>query len=114
MKNREHHPQTGIGLFLIVLGLALLVATNDLLNLGSIANYFTWQTAMVFIGTLLLVNMNFTGGILLIAGGIWFFMEDKSMGIPSVIRTIYWPGVIILIGFSYIISSVFKRNKSIN
>ena len=77
MRNREHHPQTGFGLFLIVLGIALLVATNDLLNLGSLGNYFTWQTAMVFIGILLLVNLNFIGGILLISGGVWFFMAWK-------------------------------------
>ncbi|MBA4322645.1 MAG: hypothetical protein C0408_07500 [Odoribacter sp.] len=114
MRNREHHPQTGIGLFLIILGLALLIATNDLLNLGGIASYFTWQTAMVFIGTLLLVNLNFTGGILLIAGGIWFFMEDKFMEIPSLIKTIYWPVVIMLVGLSFIFSSLFKRKKSIN
>jgi hypothetical protein len=112
MRNREHHPQTGIGLFLIILGIALLVATNDLLNLGSIANYFTWQTAMVFIGVLLLVNLNFVGGILLIAGGAWFFMEDHYMGIPSLIKTIYWPAVIMLVGLSFIISSLFKPKKN--
>ena len=114
MRNREHHPQTGIGLFFILLGIALLVATNDVLNLGSISEYFTWQTAMVFIGVLLLVNLNFVGGILLIAGGAWFFMQDHYMGIPSYIKTIYWPGVIILMGISFIISSLFKRKKSIN
>jgi len=114
MRNKEHHPQTGIGLFFIVLGIALLVATTDLLNLGSMSEYFTWQTAMVFIGVLLLVNLNFVGGILLIAGGTWFFMEDHYLGIPSFIKTIYWPGVIILLGLSFIISSLFKRKKSIN
>lgn len=114
MRNREHHPQTSIGLFFIVLGIALLIATNDLLNLGNIENYFTWQTAMVFIGVLLLVNLNFMGGILLIAGGVWFFMEDHSMGIPSFIKTIYWPAVIMLVGLSFIISSLFKRKKNIN
>ena len=114
MRNKEHHPQTGIGLFFIVLGIALLVATNDLLNLGSMSEYFTWQTAMVFIGVLLLVNLNFIGGILLIAGGTWFFMEDHYMSIPSYIKTIYWPGIIMLIGISFIISSLFKRKKSIN
>src|SRR5512133_1383654 len=86
MKNREHNPQTGVGLFLILLGLALLVATNDLLHLGSISHYFTWQTAMVFIGVLLLVNLRFTGGVLLIAGGIWFFMEDHYLSIPQIIK----------------------------
>jgi hypothetical protein len=114
MKNREHNPQTGVGLFLILLGLALLVATNDLLHLGSISHYFTWQTAMIFIGVLLLVNLKFTGGILLIAGGVWFFMEDRYISIPQFIKTVYWPGVIILVGISFIISSLFKRNKSIS
>ena len=114
MRNREHHPQTGIGLFFIVFGAALLVATNDLLNLGSISNYFTWQTAMVFIGVILLVNLNFVGGILLIAGGTWFYMEDQYVIMPSFIKTIYWPGVIMLVGLSFIISSLFKRKKDIN
>lgn len=34
---REHHPRIGIGLFFIVLGLSLLIATNDLLNLEASA-----------------------------------------------------------------------------
>jgi hypothetical protein len=114
MKNREHNPQTGVGLFFILLGLALLVATNDLLHLGGISHYFTWQTAMVFIGLLLLVNLKFTGGILLIAGGIWFFMEDRYFEIPEFIKTVYWPGVIILIGISFIISSAFKRKNRLS
>jgi len=114
MRNKELHPQTGIGLFFIILGIALLVATNDLLNLGSISNYFTWQTAMVFIGALLLVNLHFIGGILLIAGGIWFYMEEQFIDIPSIIKTFYWPGVIMLIGLSFIISPLFKRKKNIN
>jgi hypothetical protein len=114
MRNREHHPQTGIGLFFIILGIALLVATNDLLHLGSISHYFTWQTAMVFIGAILLVNLNFIGAILLIAGGVWFYMEDQYVIMPSIIKTIYWPGVIMLVGLSFIFSSLFKRKKNIN
>ena len=58
-RHKEHHPQVSIGLFLIVLGLALLVATNDLLGLGSVKDYFTWETVLVFIGALLLLNLQF-------------------------------------------------------
>jgi hypothetical protein len=112
MRNREHHPQIGIGLFFIVLGLALLVATNDLLNLGSVGSYFTWQTAMIFVGVLLLVNLNFVGGILLIAGGTWFLLEDIYIVMPAIVKIIYWPAVIVLLGLSFIISSVFKRKKN--
>ena len=114
MRNREHHPRTGIGLFFIILGLALLIATNDLLHLGSIGNYFTWQTAMVFIGVLLFANLNFTGGVLLISGGVWFYLQDQYIVIPSLIKTIYWPAVIMLLGLSFIISSLFRRKKNIN
>jgi hypothetical protein len=112
MRNKEHHPQIGIGLFFIVLGLALLVATNDLLNLGSVGSYFTWQTALIFVGVLLLVNLNFVGGILFIAGGTWFLLEDFYIVMPAIVKTIYWPAVIVLLGLFFIISSVFKRKKN--
>jgi hypothetical protein len=123
MKNRdryfphrhfEHHPQVGIGLFLIVLGLALLVATNDMLGLGSVKDYFSWETALVFIGALLLLNLQFTGGLVLISIGIWFFMENRDYELPEIVKTIYWPAVIILVGLGFIISSLIKRNSKIN
>ena len=112
-RNREHHPQVSIGLFFIVLGLALLVATNDMLNLGSVRDYFTWETAMVFVGVLLLLNLHFAGGLLLIAGGGWFLLDRIYTDVPEIIKTVYWPSVIILVGITFIISSLFRRkNKS--
>jgi hypothetical protein len=113
-RHHHYHPMVSFGLFLILLGLALLVATNDMLNLGSIARYFTWQTAMIFVGFILLVNRRFTGGILMIAAGAWFFIDEVYYILPPFIKTIYWPGVIILIGLSYIISSLLCRKKYIN
>jgi len=113
-RHREHHPQISIGLFFIVLGLALLVATNDMLHLGSVREYFTWETAMVFVGVLLLLNMQFLGGLLLIAGGGWFLMDEYFDEIPELLKTVYWPGVIILLGISFIISSLIKKNKHSN
>jgi hypothetical protein len=98
----------GIGLFFILLGVALLVATNDLLHLGSISSYFTWETALIFIGLLLLLNLQFTGGLLMIAGGVWFLLDDIFIVTPDIIKTVYWPGVIVLIGLSFILSSVLK------
>ena len=109
MKNREHHPMISLGLFLIVLGLALLVATNDLLNLGSVTSYFTWQTVLIFIGVLLLVNLHFTGGIFMIALGTWFLLDDMFAELPDWVEKMYWPGVIILAGLSFILSSLFEK-----
>ena len=111
LRKREHHPRVGIGLFFIVLGAALLVATNDLLNLGSMNSYFTWQTAMIFIGILLLLNLQFPGGILLIAGGFWFLQHEISVFPPEIFNTFYWPAVIALIGITFILSAIFRRNK---
>ena len=109
--NKELHPRIGVGLFLITLGLALLVATNDLLGLGSVKEYFTWETAMIFIGALLILNLQFTGGVLLLALGAWFFMENRDYELPEIIRTIFWPSVIILIGIGFIISSFIKKQR---
>ena len=111
MKHKELHPRIGAGLFFIVLGLALLVATNDLLNLGSISSYFTWETALIFIGVLLLVNLHFTGGILMIAGGIWFLLDNIYFDMPNIVKTLYWPGVVILIGLGFIASSLIGKQK---
>jgi len=111
LTRRELHPRLGLGIFFITLGAALLVATNDLLHLGSIYRYFTWETALVFIGVILLLNLHFTGGILMVAGGLWFLQDEINLFAPEVIRTFYWPGVIVLIGLAYIISSLFRRIK---
>lgn len=111
LKEREHHPQVGIGLFFIVLGLALLVATNDLLNLGSVSSYFTWETAMIFIGVLLVLNLHFAGGLLLIAGGVWFLQDHIFFIAPETFKTFYWPAVIVIVGLSFIVSSLFKRKS---
>ncbi|MBK7711298.1 MAG: hypothetical protein IPJ37_10385 [Bacteroidales bacterium] len=104
----EHHPRLGVGLFFILLGVALLVATNDLFNLGSISNYFTWETALIFIGMLLVLNLQFTGGLLMIAGGTWFLLDEIFIVTPEIVKTVFWPGVIVLIGLSFILSSIFK------
>ncbi len=119
MKHRDHHlqrnrllhPRVSIGLFLIVLGLALLVATNDLLNFGSVKSYFTWETALVFVGILLLLNLHFVPGLLMIAGGAWFLLDRIYPEIPNIIKTVYWPAVITLLGLGFLISSLFKRRK---
>jgi hypothetical protein len=110
----EHHPRVSIGIFFIVLGVALLVATNDLLRLGSISSYFTWETAMIFIGVLLLLNLHFTGGLLLIAGGIWFLKDQILIIPPETFNTFYWPIVIGIIGLSFILSSLFKGKTKID
>ena len=111
LREREHHPRVSIGLFFILLGASLLVATNDLLHLGSFNKYFTWETAMLFIGLLLLLNLNFTGGFLLIAGGLWFLNEHFHFASPEFMHVYFWPVVIALVGLSFILTSLIKRKN---
>jgi hypothetical protein len=112
--HREHHPRVSLGLFLITLGVALLIATNDMLNLGSVGAYFTWQTASIFVGVLLLLNLRFLGGLILISVGVWFLLEHMDYELSEIIRTIYWPSVIILAGLGFILSSFIKRKNRNN
>ncbi len=115
LREREHRPGVAFGLFLIVLGIGLLIATNDVFHLGGFSRYFTWETAMIFVGILLLLNLRFIGGILLIAWGIWFMHEDMHENLnlftPEFFRIYYWPAVVGLIGLSFIVYSLFKRRK---
>ena len=78
---------------------------------GSVQEYFTWETAMIFVGVLLLLNLRFIGGLLLIAGGSWFLMDNYYGELPEIIKTVYWPAVIMILGISFIISSFIKRNS---
>lgn len=111
MKHIEHNSRVSLGLFFIIFGLLLLVAMNDFLDLGSIKEYFTWQIALIFIGILLVVNFRFVGGILFMSFGTWFFLEKIYFEIPHMVKIIYWPSVIILIGLSFIISSLLAGRK---
>jgi hypothetical protein len=110
-RHREHHPMVSIGLFFIALGAALLVATNDMLNLGSISEYFTWETAMIFVGILLLLNLKVIGGMVLISVGTWFWIDDRYGYLPDLVKTIYWPVVIMTLGIIFIITSFLKRKR---
>jgi hypothetical protein len=69
---------------------------------------------MIFIGTLLLLNMKFAGGFLLIAGGLWFLQDNYYIFPNEFFRIYYWPAVIALIGVAFILSSVIRKNKQIN
>lgn len=110
-RSTEHHPRVAVGIFFIVLGIALLIATNDVFNLGSVSSYFNWKTAMLFIGILLLLNLEFVGGFMLIAAGVWFLQDDLFPFAGKAFDTFFWPSVIGLVGVSIILTAVFKRKS---
>jgi hypothetical protein len=114
LRDGEPDPKVSIGLFFILLGAALLIVTNDMLNLGSIHAYFTWQSILIFLGVVLVINRKFALGILFIATGTWFLLDEIYFTLPELIRILYWPAVIILVGFIFIITAMIKRNRTKN
>lgn len=98
-------------MFFILLGAALLIATNDLLHLGSVSRYFTWESALIFIGVLLLLNLHFIGGLWMLALGTWFLLDDIFVVTPETVRLLFWPAILVLTGLAFIISSLVRRKK---
>jgi hypothetical protein len=113
-KGRELNPGLGAGIFFIVFGLVLLAAFNDVMHWGSIGAYFTWQTILIYVGLLLFLNLRFVGGVIVMALGSWFLIEELNIALPPLVHNIFWPAIVILIGLIFIISSFFRRNRKIN
>jgi hypothetical protein len=44
----------------------------------------------------------------MIALGIWFLKDQILLVSPEIFITYYWPAVIVIIGLSFILSSLFK------
>ena len=114
MIGRELHPGLSTGIFFIVFGLVLLAAFNDVMHWGSIGAYFTWQTILIYIGLLLLFNLRFVGGIIMIALGSWFLFEELNIALPPMVHNIFWPAIVIFLGLIFIISSFFRHKGKIN
>ena len=107
--HRESRSNISAGIFFILLGVALLVAVNDMLHLGNVGAYFTWETVLMFLGLIMFINRSFFAGFLCIAAGGWFMLDDTYfIGLPLV-KNIYWPSVLVLIGLGLIVASIFKK-----
>jgi uncharacterized membrane protein YqgA involved in biofilm formation len=102
------------GIFLIALGIALLIATNDVFHLGSVSSYFNWKTVMIFIGFILILNLEFVGGLLMIAAGIWFLQDQLFPFAQETFRDFFWPAVVVLVGLSFIFTSFRRKRNSID
>ena len=109
---REENKKSDIGIFFVVLGLALLIVKTDLFNLGSSNIYYCWEAGLVFVGTILLLKLRFVLGFLMIASGVWFFVHNMNLFLPNNIELFYWPVVIFTTGLLIIISFLLKKPKA--
>ena len=110
---RRKNPLRGFGVFLISLGVFLLAGMLDLLSLGDPREYFRWEMILIFFGLWSLFDGKIIGAIGATSVGVWFLLDDLLIDLPPFVETLYWPGVIILIGLAFIVSSFSRRLRNI-
>lgn len=109
MKEHNKNPFVGIAKFLISLGLVMLVAKFDLLQLGPLSEYYRWEMIPIFFGIWSLVSLELVSSVILFAVGIYFLMPDMHIQLAPVYRQIYWPVVLVLTGVAFILRPITKR-----
>ncbi|MCU0460056.1 MAG: DUF5668 domain-containing protein [Bacteroidales bacterium] len=109
MRDKDHNPFAGIAKFLIALGLMMLVAKLDLLKMGEIANYFTWQMLLIFFGIWSLISLELVSAVILFAIGFWFLMPEMTVQLTETYKNIYWPAVLVLAGVAFMLRPLTKR-----
>jgi hypothetical protein len=109
MKDADKNPFVGIARFLISLGLIMIVAKLDLLNLGEISDYFKWEMILIFFGIFSLISLELVSAVLLFALGFWFLMPEMSVQLSPVYKQIYWPAVMVIVGIAFVIRPLTKK-----
>jgi hypothetical protein len=109
MKEHNKNPFVGIARFLISLGLTMLIAKFDLLKLGSLSDYYTWEMLLIFFGVWSLVSLELVSSVILFAVGIHFLMPEMQVQLAPAYKEIYWPIVIVLAGGAFLLRPLTKR-----
>lgn len=107
----KNNPFNGIAKLLISLGIVMIVAKLDLLKLGTISDYYTWEMLLIFFGVLSLLNLDLVFSLLLFAAGFWFLMPEMSIQLSPVYKDIYWPAMLVLAGIAFMIRPFNKSLK---
>lgn len=100
-----------MGIFLILLGLFLGAAMIDVLNLGSLRDYFIWPMLIIFVGVVVFFNSSAAFGIILLAVGGYFLLPRINYELPVIYEKLYWPATVILAGLAMIASGIIRRYR---
>ena len=93
----------GFGLVLIIFGALFLVDNLDLLPFNFRYYIFSWKGVLIIIGsTLLATKPNRSAGLILITIGAFFMIPD-ILHLPRIRWNLFWPTILIVAGFVYII-----------
>lgn len=98
MENRNSDKRFYFGVILIAVGVILILERLNLIPESMADMLISWQMLLIGIGAISLIGGNRTAGtILIVIGGT--FMIPELISVPQEIRRIYWPMILVLLGF---------------
>jgi hypothetical protein len=109
MKNNETNGLIGLGKFFIVVGLVLLGIRLDILGLGEPHSYLRWEMIFLFFGIMALINLKLVFSLIMFAIGFYFLLPEMSIQIPEIVKTIFWPSMLVLAGLDFILRPIRCR-----
>jgi len=105
--HRRYEKRLVWGILFMVAGAAILAANMNMIPWAIEEYLFTWQALLILIGLVLFaVKANKTGGIIMMAVGGFFMIEEYHF-LPYNLEKFYWPAILILIGLAII----FQRDR---
>ncbi len=101
-----------IGFLLIVAGALLLLDTFDVITFNLRHYLISWKTLLIFIGLIIIASReNRSTGIILIGLGILFWIPE-FFDYHIRLRAVFWPGILIILGFVILTRTGHKKHKS--
>lgn len=99
MENNKNTKRAILGIIVLVLGTLLLMDNFNIIDFPIRHYILSWKTLLIVIGIAMLASgKKNTGGIVLIGLGVVFWLP-AIFEYQITIKQIFWPSVLIIIGF---------------
>lgn len=102
MERRSSDKRLYFGVILIVLGVILILERLNLIPESMADLLISWQTLLIGIGVLSMIDSNRTAGTVLIVIGCTFLLPEL-ITVPHELRRIYWPLILVAIGVAILL-----------
>jgi predicted membrane protein len=100
-----------LGIVLMFLGLFLIADMADIIPWRMRDIIFTWQALLILLGIIFISNRESKGtGVILIAIG-GFFLLPRFFELPHYWRSLFWPSMLIILGFVIIFGGRLHGGK---
>jgi len=108
---KQTYNQTGLATIIILAGIVLLLSNLELIPVDVRKYLFTWQVALIFGGSaILVIKYDKVPGLLLITTGL-FFLLPEILDIHFLDPRVYWPMILIVVGLVLIPGIRYSRTK---